>query len=63
VIQAKPLSRGGAPSGGEVRPPLMVEVPTLTMGVGPSAEAQATMKDAVPKGPLAQMSFAAVDGS
>jgi hypothetical protein len=41
----------------------MVEVPALTMGVGPSAEAQATTKDVVPEGPSAQMWSAVGDGS
>jgi hypothetical protein len=41
----------------------MVEVPALTMGVGPSTGAQATMKDAMPEGPSAQKWSTAGDGS
>jgi hypothetical protein len=51
------------PQEGEARSPLMVEAPALTMGVGPSAEAQEAMKEAMPEGPSVQVGSKARGGS
>jgi hypothetical protein len=50
-----PSLEGTLPPEGEAHPPLMTEVPALTLGVGPSARAQEATKEAVPEGPSVQV--------
>jgi hypothetical protein len=45
-----PSLKRALPQEGEVCPPSTAEAPALTVGVGPSAGAQATMNEAMPEG-------------
>jgi hypothetical protein len=62
-FELDPALEGALPQEGEVRLPLTVEMPALTVRAGVSVRAQEATKEATPEGALAQVGSVVGGGS